>query len=57
MRTQADGFVNNSSGNFVFSLELKVGIDKNGLEVAAPVDSDCGLPTEFTEPTESVEME
>lgn len=40
VRTQADGFVNTSNGDFGFPLQLKVAIDENGLEYATAVGKD-----------------
>ena len=56
--TQADGFVNNSSGNFVFPLELRVSIDENGQKHASQVDVDYALSNnESNKTTESMKME
>ena len=43
IRTQEDGFVNTSKGDFGFPQELVVCFDENGQEVAAPVDDNAAF--------------
>ena len=40
VRTQTDGFINTSSGDFGFPLQLRVAIDENGQEYATAVEKD-----------------
>jgi len=54
IRTQEDGFVNTSKGDFGFPKELVVVFDENGQEVAASVENTAALPDNSLE---NMEME